>query len=129
MCVLLEQELAAVGVINAIAMSEMIGEEIEDIRITSYDVMNYSNYLSRADCGPIIRRFDEYDIKLLFDSKDFIKRDVDDSFVIVIEDLRKGICINDNKFGIEEFLRALMNEFDPNLNYPRKFLRFMDLCK
>jgi hypothetical protein len=135
MCTLLNQELAVVGLINAIAIAESRDEDLcsflsdKEVDITPGDVMNYCNYLSYADYGPILRNFDTNTLEMLFESKlNFFRKKENNKYTIVMEGYKDVLssCEPDKYF--KELRKVLIKEFLPDLNYPRSFLKLMRLC-
>lgn len=139
MCVLMNKELAIVGLINAIALGEAKKGNLDDgilpgegIDIGPDDVINYCNYLTLADYGPVLKNFDTNTIKRLFESKsNILKNNKKDKFTIYF-DSYKYILPNfessNKETYFKKFRKLLIKEFLPDLNYHYRFLKFMKLC-
>jgi len=132
MYVLLNQELAVIGLINAIVIAERNKDPygfIFDKEIIPEDVMNYCNYLSYANYGLILRNFDINALRRLFESKpNFFHKKENGKYTIVMEDYKEMLssCEPDKYF--KELRKVLVKEFLPDLNYPRSFLKLLRLC-
>lgn len=133
MFTLLDQELAVIGLINAIAITKRNKDPygfIFNKEITPEDVMNYCNYLSYANYGLILRDFDINTLRMLFESKpNFFCKKENGKYAIVMEDYKEILsgCEPDKYF--KALRKVLIKEFLPDLNYPRSFLKLLRLCE
>lgn len=138
MCVLLNQELAVVGLLNEIAeevirknqRNQNIDLQVEGVDVTPQIVMNYCNWLTGADCGPILKNFNTVSVEKLFEEKTtFFRKKSHNVFTIRIHEYYQNRLPDpDLDSYAEEFRKILIKEFVPDMNYPRSFLKYMKLC-
>lgn len=124
MSIILNREAAIVGFLNAAAIEIMrLNKQdnqkytLNDMTFSVLDIIHYSNMLRYADCGPIVKDFDEKSlISLIGSHDDLFELSGENDFT-----LRPYI----NTSG--ELLEILIRELRPRFSYPAKFLRFMML--
>lgn len=103
-CINIDKEIALVGLLNYLTRKA----PNKTIEIVPKNVISFCNWLSNADCGPIIKIFTLDDIEKLMDSK-----------------MKKT---SNEKYTIENLnTKELIEKFEPDLNYPATFLKFMKL--
>jgi|GEM_PF-6260986 len=135
MCILVNKEIAIIGLFSAITdtvikyNSECNSTQyrLENIYITPADIIEYTYLLSYADCGPIIRNFNSDSLISLFENeKSLFKKhpSIYGSYALCTD---KMYYTTAHEYYKEELLALLFKMLSPSINYPRKFLEYMNI--
>jgi hypothetical protein len=133
----LNKELAVTGLLNAMAEAAVRLNEggdgvecrLKGARITPQDVMEYSDLLRFADCGPVVKNFDIESVKNLLECKpSLFERQQDDAYALCLSNYHQDALPEPSadEFG-KGFRKLLFEELAPEINYPRSFLKYMRL--
>lgn len=132
MAVFLNVELALTGLIYEIIKQKRIelGEEfywdrVNGMLINSELVSSYLAWLTYSDCGPIISGFDKAKILYICQKSVGVLKKIDeDVYAININPNINSLNPNNENFE-SNLIEFLVEQFQPKMNYSRKFFNFM----